>query len=197
MQQTAPLLFLFRSFSSSSSRECFAAARTSCARTSYVYVQNVPFLHIFELFSGGHGSFSQSRMRSTQGARGYPMAQVWAPSGHRGACSGRPKSSKLFFFQGIAFRGAETSRSVETPKMSFFRFFSVCFVVSLCWCKHHSSPQTLSRHGATSAAPQDFPFVTATNGASACLLLCVSVMLGSYSSSSTQEHSRFKKRGAI
>ena len=55
-----------------------------------------------------------------------------------------------------------------------FLFFTV---LSLCCCslKHHSSPQRLGNHDTAAAALQAFPFVAATNCASACVCVCVRV----------------------
>ena len=75
------------------------------------------------------------------------------------------------------------------PPKTLFLIFHLSLL--LFW-KYHSSRQRLGSHG-TTAAPQAFPFVTATNGASArgfvSVCGCACVIVGSYNSSRSQEQS--------
>ena len=89
----------------------------------------------------------------------------------------------------------ESTRRMQTPTNVFFIPFHRSLLLFL---KYHSSRQRLHSHG-TTATLQPFPFVTATNGASAygfvSMRVCARVVVGSYSSRN-QERS-MKNRGAI
>ena len=76
----------------------------------------------------------------------------------------------------IAFSPPEQSRPIETPKWHIVHFFTKC-ICPLFLKNHSSSPQRLGSHGATAAAFQYLRFVTATNGASACVCACVRAIL--------------------
>ena len=68
--------------------------------------------------------------------------------------------ASLLIVAGSLSAPPEPTRSVETPKVSFFIFLPL-----LLFMKYHSSPHRLGSHGTTVGLPY-FPFVTATNGAS-------------------------------
>ena len=79
------------------------------------------FFLIFKRFSPAPvGRFSRSRLRDTQGARLYTMAQVWIPGGLRGACSGRSKSRNLASNRGVAFREARAEQDNGKPTCQLF-----------------------------------------------------------------------------
>ena len=91
------------------------------------------------------------------GARrgGACTSRLWALAGLRGARAGRSKSLDLACNHGIAFRPAEPSKVMETPKMSFILF---CF--SLCCCtryKYHTSPQDVYQAHFDAAMVQQQP----------------------------------------
>ena len=116
------------------------------------------------------GLFSRSRLRGTQGVRPYTTAQVWVPTGLRGACSGRSKSRNLASNAGLLSDQPETNQAHANPQAAiYFSFFPLYLPLFL---KYHSSRQTQGTN-CTTAALQAFPFVTATSGASA--RVCVSV----------------------
>ena len=69
------------------------------------------------------GLFSRSRLRGTQGGRLYTTAQVWVPTGPRGACSGRSKSRNLASNRGVAFRPAIANQAACPKKVCFFFSF--------------------------------------------------------------------------
>ena len=109
------------------------------------------------------------------GARQGPSyvltAQVWAPAGLRGACSGRSKCLELASNHGIAFRQARTNQVHGKPHKSPAGF--VCFAVC-------NSSRLRGSHVTTAASLQAFPFVAATNDASACVRACLSVSHRTY-----------------
>ena len=130
----------------------------------HAYVPHARFLHIFMPGSVGLGRFSRCRLRGTQGARVYTTAQVWGPAGLRGARSGRSKSRDPASNQGIAFRLAESRRTLETPQRNVF--------VLLLYPARITPPPKLSSsllggsQGTTAVAHQALPFVKAKDGAS-------------------------------
>ena len=122
--------------------------------------------------SSARGSFLLLSVTGHEGGLGEHWVQVWALAKVRGTCSGGLKSRKLVNNLGIAFRPARANQAYANPKNKtqlpphvIFPLYrspphvTFSFFVSGCCC-----------YG-TTAALQAFPFMTATNGASACELV--------------------------
>ena len=139
------------------------------------------------------GLFSRSRVRGTQGACLYTTAQVWILAVLRGACSGRSKPRNLASNRGIAFRPARANQVHANLQNVIF------FTSLLLFLKRHSNCQWVGSHG-TTAAPQAFPFVTATKRCFCvwvCQRACVCVSRSYSRINRNQEHSSLKNRGDI
>ena len=67
------------------------------ANIRYGHARNALFLHVGKLFSSGRRGAFLALSAAAGRARGPRAltAQVWAPAGLRGACSGRSKSHEL------------------------------------------------------------------------------------------------------
>ena len=112
-------------------------------------------------FSSGRGCFLALSAAGIRGGHRTTTAQVWAPAGLRGACSGHSKPRDLASNRGIACRRDKSQPGpLNPPKCQFFS----CFLTSLLlFVKYHNRGQRLGSHG-TRAALHAFPFFTATNG---------------------------------
>ena len=144
-------------------------------------------------FFSGRGSFLALSAAGHAGGPRVITAQVWAPAGLRGACSGLSKSRELASNHGIAFRRPRANQAHRKPRTVIFSFST-----SRCCCLWSTATVALKRLGSrgTTAALQAYLFVTATNGASACVCVSVRMCVCECVScgSRNQEHS-LKKRG--
>ena len=71
---------------------------SSRTATLHIYAQNASVLHIFKLFSDGHGSFLALSVAGDVGGARDTTNRVRAPAELRGACSGRPTLRELPLF---------------------------------------------------------------------------------------------------
>ena len=127
------------------------------------------FSYIGPLFSSGRGSFLARSAGGHAGGKHVLTAQVWAPAGLRGARSGRSKSRRAGSFAGVLSAEPEPSGTVEIHTKKGQQFFFACPAV-------HNSSHLRDSHVTTAASLQAFPFVAATNDASAvCACVCVCV----------------------
>ena len=124
-----------------------------------------------------------------QGARVYITVQVWVPAGLRGTCSGRSKLRNLASNRDETFRLARAKQVHGNPKLSMFHTAAVLLLM-----RYHSPQQASKRLDSrgTTAALQPPAFVTATNGAAACVRVCLFMyaIIGSNSSRRNRELQR-------
>ena len=109
-----------------------------------------------------------SRPSSVARALGVQSSEIWQVT--TGSLSGQLAPTK----------------PVQTPKMACFVFSFFTSFAAVFDMKKHSNQQRLGSHG-TTAALQAFPFVTATNGASACGFVSVRVFARVSSSAALSE----------
>ena len=111
--------------------------------------------------SSARGSFLLLSVMGHAGGPDEHWVQVWALAKVRGTCSEGSKSRNVVNNHGIAFRPARANQAHENPKnkAQFAPHVIFSFFVLGCCC-----------YG-TTAALQDFFFMTATNDASACGLV--------------------------
>ena len=102
------------------------------------------------------------------------MAQVWVSAGLRGACFGRSESRELASNHGVDFRRARAKQNDGSPHQTNDQYFFLR--VLLCITVHTSE----TSHVTTASLMEAFPFVAATNDASACVRVCVSVCHRTY-----------------
>ena len=82
------------------------------------------------------------------------------------ACAAGVQSREMWqVIAGLLSDELEPTRPMQTPTVSFCSFFHPYL---LLFFKNHSNHRMLGSHGTTTAL-QAFPFVTATNSASACV----------------------------
>ena len=150
-------------------------------------------MHIGNLFIPGEGSFLVLSAAWHAGGPPARYTQVRAPAGLRDVRPGRSKSWRTCSFCGIAFRQSQAGgpwkpHSFKTNEKKTHHCFALLLLL-----KYRTRPQRLGSQGATAAALQAFPFVRATNGASACVRVrgCMRVCMSHYwiLSSRNQEQS--------
>ena len=81
----------------------------------FMYLPNALVLPIGQLFSSGGRSFLALSAAGHDGRPRVHYAQVWAPAGLRGACSGYLKSRNLASNRGIASRRATANQAHGKP----------------------------------------------------------------------------------
>ena len=128
--------------------------------------------HICTPCSAGRGSFiARSAAEQAGGARVHHGASE-GYAGLHGARSGGSQSRDLAGSHGIALRRAQPRRTLDVPQR---KIFALVLLLLLLYNVCSTPPPDLSgsllcgRHGATAVAHQAVLFVTATEGACACL----------------------------
>ena len=160
---------------------CLIRACTKCTFCEY----RQPLLFRPRVFSRALGCGHEGGPRVHYGASVAPRRVPW-----RALWAFKVAASWLFLRD--RFPPSQTQAGPwKPPNLSHFHFFTSL----LLFLKHRSSYQRLGSYR-TTAALQVFPFVTATNGASACV--CVSVRVSSYNRTvGTRNTVRPSKRDSI